>query len=98
MTFVQTIHIETNDIQPVKDLVSQWHAEQAGVAPGYQRARILTDDDRPRHYVIEVDFSSKEQADANNTRPETEAWARKLQDLADDAPTFTNLALVCTTD
>jgi len=98
MTFVQTIHIETNDIQPVHDLVSTWHAEQVGVAPGYQRARILADEGRPRHYVIEVDFSSKEEAQANNARSETTAWARRLEQAADRAPTFTNLALVCTTD
>lgn len=98
MTFVQTIDIKTDDIQPVRDLVSQWHTEQAGVAPGYQRARILADASRSGHYVIEVDFSSKEDAETNNGRPETEAWARKLADVADGAPTFRNLDLVCTTD
>ena len=98
MTFVQTIHIETNDIQPVHDLVSTWHAEQVGVAPGYQRARILADEGRPRHYVIEVDFSSKEEAETNNDRSETAAWAKNLADLVDGAPTFTSHRLVCTTD
>lgn len=98
MTFVQSIDVETDDIQPVHDLVSKWHAEQAGVAPGYQRARILADEGRPRHYVIEVDFSSKEDAQANNDRPETATWAHNLQELVDGAPTFTNLTLVCTTD
>lgn len=98
MTFVQTIDIQTNDIQPVQDLVSNWHAEQAGIAPGYQRARILADQEEPRHYVIEVDFSSKEDALANNVRPETAAWAHQLESLADSAPSFRDLALVCATD
>lgn len=98
MSFVQTIGIETDDIEPVRDLARTWHAEQTGVAPGYQRARILADEDRPRHYVIEVDFSSKEEAEANNARPETAAWAQKLQGLVDGRPTFTNLGLVFTTD
>ena len=98
MTFVQTIDIETDEIQPIQDLVSRWHSEQAGVAPGYQRARILADEDRRRHYVIEVDFSSKEEAETNNERPETAAWAKNLADLVDDAPAFTSHKLVCTTD
>lgn len=97
MTFVQTIDIETGDIQPVTDHVNTWHAGQAGVAPGYQRARILSDEGRPRHHVIEVEFSSKEEAEANNSRPETAAWAQKLGGLVQGAPTFTNLTLVCTT-
>lgn len=98
MTFVQSIGIETDDIRPVQDLVSTWHAKQTGVAPGYRWARILADEGRPRHYLIEVDFSSKEEAQANNDRPETATWARKLQDLVSGAPTFTNFTLVSTTD
>lgn len=98
MSFVQSIAIETDDIQPVHDLVSQWHSEQAGIAPGYQRARILADQDRPGRYVIEVDFSSQEEAEKNNERPETAAWAEKLEGLVNGTPAFTNHGLVCTTD
>ena len=97
MTFVQTIEIETDDIGPVTDLVSKWHADQAGVAPGYLRARILAEEELRNHYVIEVDFSSKKGAEANNARPETGAWAERLDDLTEGAPTFRNLALVHTT-
>lgn len=97
MSFVQTIDIETDDIQPVRDHVNQWHSEQAGVAPGYQGARILADADQPGRYVIEVEFTSKDDADANNDRSETAAWAEKLQELVDGSPTFGNHALVCTT-
>lgn len=97
MSFVQTIDIETGDIQPVRDHVNQWHSEQAGVAPGYQGARILADEDQPGHYVIEVEFASKETAEANNDRSETAAWAEKLAGFVDGSPTFGNHALVCTT-
>ena len=96
MTLVQTIEIDTDDIGAVNDLVSKWHADQAGVAPGYQRARVLADEERRRHYVIEVDFSSKKEAEANNARPETTSWAERLGALADGSPTFRNLALVHT--
>ena len=97
MTFVQTIEIDVDDIGPVNDLLSNWHADQAGVAPGYQRARVLADEARRGHYVIEVDFSSRKEADANNARPETAAWADSLGALADGSPTFRTLALVHTT-
>lgn len=98
MTFIQTIHIETDDIQPVQDLLRTWHAEQAGVAPGYQRARLLADESRSQSYVIEVDFSSKDEAQANNDRPETATWAQKLEKSVRNTPTFTNHELVFTTD
>lgn len=98
MTFVQTIEVDAADIGPIQDLVSTWHAEQAGVAPGYERARILADEGRPNRYLIEVSFSSKEEAEANNARAETANWARRLEGIAGSAPVFTNLALVCTTD
>ena len=94
MPFVQTIEIDTDDIGAVTDLVSKWHADQAGVAPGYQRARILADEERRRHYIIEVDFASKKEAETNNARPETGAWAERLGALTDGSPTFRNLALV----
>ena len=98
MTFVQTISIETNEIQPVQNLVNQWHSEQVGVAPGYQRTRILADEERSGHYVIEVDFSSKEDPATNNERAETAAWAKQLADLVDGDPTFTSHSLVCSTE
>lgn len=97
MAFVQSIDIETGDIATVKDLVNQWHEEQAGVAPGYQGTRILAEEGRGNHYVIEVDFSSKEDAEANNARSETQAWAQKLTGLVDGEPAFRNFDLVCTT-
>lgn len=97
MTFVQTIEIDTDDIKAVNDLLSKWHADQSGVAPGYQQARVLADQSQPRRYVIEVGFSSKEEAQVNNDRPETAAWARNLNELTDGEPTFRNLGLVHTT-
>lgn len=97
MAFVQSIDIETGDITPVKDLVNKWHEEQAGVAPGYQATRILAEEGRSNRYVIEVDFSSKADAEVNNARPETEAWAKKLAGVVQGEPTFRNFDLVCTT-
>lgn len=47
MGFVQTIAIETSDIGQVRDLLSDWHTKESGVAPSYLSTRILADRDRP---------------------------------------------------
>jgi quinol monooxygenase YgiN len=97
MGFVQTIEIRTHDIGPVQDHLAAWDAEQKGIAPGYQRSRVLVDEDALDRYVIEVDFSSKEQASANNERPETAAWAAKLRELVGGEPQFTNYRVTTAT-
>lgn len=98
MAFTQTIEVRSSDERALHEHVSAWHAEQAGVAPGYQGARILADEKTPDRYVIEVDFSSRHDADRNNDRAETQAWAAKLAELADGALGFRDYRLVCTTD
>lgn len=85
MPFTQIITIEGADEEALQNLVREWHADQAGVAPGYQGARILADGSR---HILEVDFSSEEEARQNNDRAETEAWARQLRELADGDPSY----------
>ncbi|HZJ25977.1 MAG TPA: hypothetical protein VFF40_03020 [Acidimicrobiia bacterium] len=91
MAFVQTLAIKTSDRDAVKALMAQWDADQRGVAPGYQSQRLLADRDRPGVCVIEVEFSSYEEAQRNNERPETAAWSEKLQGLVDGDTTYANL-------
>lgn len=97
MSFVQAIDIETDDIQPIRDHVNEWHSEQTGVAPGYRGTRILADEDRPGRYLIEVEFTSREEAEANNDRAETAAWAQKLEGLVEGSPTYANRSIVAAT-
>jgi quinol monooxygenase YgiN len=98
MAFIQTIEVRADDEASLRDHVAGWHAEQAGIAPGYRGARILADEDTPGRFLIEVDFSSRDEADRNNARPETAAWAAKLDELTTSEPRFTNYRLVCTTE
>ncbi len=91
MAFVQTMAIKTDDSDAIKALMAQWDAEQRGIAPGYQSYRLLADRDRPGVYVLEVEFSSYEEAQRNNDRPETAAWSEKLQGLIDGDTTYANL-------
>ena len=97
MTFTQTMTVQTSSPQTLSDLLDGWHREQAGVAPGYQGARVLADKDQRGRYVIEVDFSSEEEARRNNDRPETAAWAEKLREVADGEPAYANYEVVHTT-
>jgi quinol monooxygenase YgiN len=98
MAFTQTIEVQAGDEQALRDHVAGWHKEQAGVAPGYQNARILADRSRPGTYLIEVEFTSEEEAARNNERGETAAWARKLEGMVAGEPAYRDLRLVCTTE
>jgi hypothetical protein len=98
MSFTQTMEVQTNDEAALRDHVAGWHAEQAGIAPGYRRARVLANSKQSGRYLIEVDFSSSEEAARNNERAETNAWAAKLGELATGAPEYRDFRLVCTTE
>lgn len=97
MPFTQTMTVEAEAAEPLADLVDAWHREQSGVAPGYQGARVLADAERSGRYVIEVDFSSEEEAAKNNDRAETSAWAKRLDALVRGEPTYSNFAVVHST-
>lgn len=95
MGFTQTIEVTASDETALRDHVASWHAEQLGIAPGYQGARILADVEQADRFVIEVDFASREEADRNNERPETGAWATKLGELTDGDAVYRGFRLVC---
>jgi hypothetical protein len=90
-TFIQLIEIETADVGPVNDLIKRWHEEQVGIAPGYRAIRVLADRGRANTYVIEVEFSSEEDAARNNERAETRQWAASLRELVNREPRYINL-------
>lgn len=96
MSFTQIITVEGADEQALHQHVAEWDAKQSGVAPGYLGARVLAEDGGRRH-IIEVDFSSEEEARRNNDRPETAAWAEQLKNLTKNEPSYRDLREVCTT-
>jgi quinol monooxygenase YgiN len=97
MAFTQIMTVQATSPEPLAALVEGWHREQAGVAPGYRAARVLADRDRPGRFLLEVDFSSEEEATENNDRPETQAWAQQLQGLAQDTPEYHNYEVAYST-
>lgn len=98
MGFVQTIDVETEDSGALAHHLAAWHADQHGVAPGYQGYRLLADRDRPRRFRIVVDFNSAADAKTNDGRPETAAWAAKLSELTTAPPGFGNFDSVAESD
>ncbi len=97
MAFVQTIEVQAADETLLREHFASWHAKQAGLAPGYRGGRILADEATPGRFLIEVDFSSHEEADRNNARPETEAWATKLREMVSAEPRYANYRLAWAT-
>ena len=97
MGFTQTIEVTAADEAALHDHVAAWHAQQHGIAPGYQGARILGDANLADRYLVEVDFASQEEADSNNERPETAAWATKLRELTSGDATYRSFRQVCST-
>jgi hypothetical protein len=95
MSYTQLITVEGADEKALHDHVAKWDSDQSGVAPGYQGARVFADGGN-RH-LIEVDFTSEEEARRNNTRPETAQWAEGLKRIAGGEPEYQNLRQVCTT-
>lgn len=96
MSFTQIMTVEGADEKALQDHIASWHREQAGVAPGYLGARVLAGDGAS--HVVEVEFSSEEEAQRNNDRPETAAWAEKLRELGGGPVSYQNLRLVYSTD
>src|SRR6266849_7346715 len=90
MGFIQTIEVQAADGSALAEHLAAWHAEQHGVAPGYRGYRLLADRDRPGRFTILVDFTSADEAKANDARPETSAWAARLSELTTAAPSFAN--------
>lgn len=88
MSFTQTITVRADDPNALTSLLDGWHRDQAGTAPGYQGVRMLADTAQPGRYVLEVDFSSEQEAEQNNARPETRRWAEKLQKVTAGAPEY----------
>jgi len=90
MGFTQTMTVRAADGKALTDLMSSWHSAEAGSAPGYIGSRLLADRDDPGRFMVVVDFSSFEEAEANNARAETQEWAGRLQAASQGEPEFGN--------
>ena len=88
MRFTQHIVFYADSDQDVLELVSKGDGTDE---PGRIGGRVLRFRDKPGRYVIQADFESWEAAQANNDRPETQEWAKRLSTIAQGEIKWENL-------
>jgi hypothetical protein len=94
--FTQMITVKCENPAVLIDLLAEWDRDQATTdIMGYMGTRLLADRESPGHYVIAADFgivdpdvSALAEAERNNERPETQAWAQRLLAAVEGAPVY----------
>lgn len=90
MSFIQIIDYETDRPEEMARVAEEFRASRRG--EGGPGSVITTQDrDNPRRYLTIVEFPSYEEAMANSGRPETSAFAAKVQALCSRPTRFVNL-------
>jgi hypothetical protein len=84
--FIQTIVGRVNDADRLRKQLDAWEQSIAPGADGWLGSTGGVTDDGTA--VAVVRFASREQADANSTRPEQDAWWRETADCYDGDPAF----------
>jgi hypothetical protein len=98
LNFSQIISVRTQQPEKLIEMAESWDELQSTQdIMGYTGQHILADREEPGHYLIVAEFASVEpgvsaleEAEKNNDRPETQEWARKLLEIADAEPVFSN--------
>lgn len=96
MNFTQTIEVRCSDQEALVTLLADWDQGQADSdIMGYMGTHLLADRAEPGRYLIVAEFGvvdpgvpSAEEAQRNNDRPETQAWADRLRALIEGEPSY----------
>ena len=104
--FSQSVTVRCNDSAPIVELLAEWDRNQAtSDIMGYMGTRLLADVDEPGRYVILADFGvvdpnvcAADEAERNNMRPETRAWAARLLEVIDGEPEYQHFDVIYCTD
>ena len=94
MAFVQTISFTTSRIDEISAMGAEYERAQGDQAPGYRNTRILKDRDRENAYMVIAEFDSYELAMENSSRPETDAFARKMGELVEGDVAYGNYDVI----
>jgi hypothetical protein len=94
--FSQTVVVQCADPAVLVEMLERWDRDQAQTdIMGYMGTRLLEDREIPGRYMIVADFgivdpdvSAVEEAQRNNARPETQAWAQQLRDAVKGEPEY----------
>ena len=95
MAFIQTIAFKTTRIREMKKLLTEF-SEQRGDAqvPGFRGTRLLRDRDEDDVFLVVADFVSYDLAMANSARPDTDAFAKRMTELAAGPLVYGNYDLI----
>jgi hypothetical protein len=104
--FSQTITVRCDDPAPIVAMLAAWDLNQAtSDIMGYMGTRVLADREKQGQYVIIADFgvvdpnvSAADEADRNNMRPETRAFAARLLEVIDGEPEYHHFDEIYRTD
>ena len=94
--FTQTMTVRCDDPATLIDMLKEWDFNQSqSDIMGYMGTRLLADRENPGHYVMIADFgvidpdvSAADEAERNNARPETQAFAARLREVAGGEPVY----------
>jgi hypothetical protein len=90
MKFAQIIEFATSRIDEFNARLDAWKAETEGRRIPH-RAVVSRDRDVDNHYLLTVEFMSRDLALQNSERPETGEFAAFLTAISDSPLTFRNL-------
>jgi hypothetical protein len=98
MRFAQGIRVRCDDPEALRQLLAEWDRGQASTdVMGYIGTRLLGDRDDPGSFLILAEFAEvdgdltpAQEAERNNQRAETEAWAQRLRELIGGEPEWTH--------
>jgi hypothetical protein len=93
MAFVQIVAFRTSKIDEVQALEDKWEADTEGTRTA-RRSVLCRDRNDPQRYAAVVFFDSYESAMENNNLPATAEFAKRLADVVDGEPTFTDLEVI----
>lgn len=93
MSFVQTIAYTTSKPDEMSALGDEFNQANPS-SPGLVSVKVLKDRDQENSYLLVAEFESYEQAMENSARPEVDAFAKRMAELADGAPAFTNYDVI----
>jgi hypothetical protein len=96
VNFTQVISVHTDDPDKLVELLAEWDRNQASSdIMGYMGTHLLADRDEPGRYlivaefgVVDPDVSAADEAQRNNQRAETQAWAERLRACIEGAPEY----------
>jgi heme-degrading monooxygenase HmoA len=93
--FAQIIRstVKPNAWPQIEELDRRWQDEQAPNAPGFKGSYLLREND-PNRCMFVVLFESRELAQQNSDRPDTNRWYKMMLELMEGQPEFIDTEVV----